>query len=87
MADAGKGRRLLLEWHETGGPPTAPPTRRGFGTRLIAVSVERELDGEIDLDFAETGLRVTLDIPLTALGVAHLSPLATAHLGTRSQRH
>lgn len=79
IADAGNSRRLLLEWRETGGPPTVPPTRRGFGTRLIAVSVERELDGEIDLDFAETGLRVALDVPLTALGAAHLSPLATTH--------
>ena len=79
IADAGKGLRLLLEWRETGGPPTAPPTRRGFGTRLIAVSVERELNGEIDLDFAEAGLRVALDVPLTALGAAHLSPLATTH--------
>lgn len=30
------GSRCLLEWQELGGPPVLPPTRKGFGTRLIA---------------------------------------------------
>ena len=27
--------RLVLRWTETGGPPVEPPTRRGFGTRVM----------------------------------------------------
>src|SRR5205807_2393160 len=26
---------LHIKWRETGGPPVKPPTRRGFGSRLI----------------------------------------------------
>jgi two-component sensor histidine kinase len=79
VASEGGGRRLRLDWTETGGPPAVSPARRGFGTRLITVSVERELDGEVSLDFATGGLHVAVDVPLTELGAAHLSPLATAH--------
>ena len=78
-ADEGRGRRLRLDWREAGGPPASPPARRGFGTRLIAVSVERELDGTVALDFASSGLHATVDVPLTDIGAGHLSPLATAH--------
>ena len=77
--DEGGERRLRLDWIESGGPPTIPPASRGFGTRLITVSVERELNGEITLNFAEDGLRVGVDVPLTHAGTGHLSPLATAH--------
>src|ERR1700730_2020077 len=27
--------RLVLRWTEKGGPPVEPPTRRGFGARVI----------------------------------------------------
>ncbi|MDO9426818.1 MAG: HWE histidine kinase domain-containing protein [Methylobacterium sp.] len=75
----GGDRRLRLDWIEANGPPAVPPERRGFGTRLITVSVERELDGQVTLDFAKAGLRVGVDVPLTGTGAVHLSPLATAH--------
>jgi two-component sensor histidine kinase len=29
------GERLRMAWRETGGPPVAPPSRNGFGSRLI----------------------------------------------------
>ena len=74
-------RRLHLDWAEGGGPPTAVPSRRGFGTRLIAVSVERELDGTVALDFAVEGLRCAIVVPLPESGASYMSPLAvpTAH--------
>ncbi|GJD75329.1 sensor histidine kinase [Methylobacterium goesingense] len=79
VAAAGGVGRLRLDWTETGGPPTSPPARRGFGTRLIAVSVERELDGTVSMDFAATGLRFSFEVPLGPLGAAHLSPLVIVH--------
>src|SRR4029453_8619367 len=30
--------RLNIDWAEIGGPPVAPPTRRGFGTKLLESS-------------------------------------------------
>ncbi|SDM55730.1 Two-component sensor histidine kinase, contains HisKA and HATPase domains [Methylobacterium phyllostachyos] len=59
-------RRLCLDWVEAGGPPTAEPARRGFGSRLIRANVERELAGRIEVDFASDGLRCWLDVPLAA---------------------
>ncbi|XYD11831.1 HWE histidine kinase domain-containing protein (plasmid) [Methylobacterium sp. NMS12] len=67
-------RRLLLDWVESGGPAVAAPTRRGFGSRLIAASVERELDGAFTFDFAADGLRCAVDVPLR-VGYAMMSPL------------
>ena len=57
-------RRLALEWRESGGPAVTPPTRQGFGMRLINGGVRRELDGTVRLDFAPAGLRCTLDVPI-----------------------
>ena len=48
--------RLELEWRESGGPPVSPPTRRGFGSRLIERSLARELHGEVTLLFDPDGL-------------------------------
>jgi len=59
--------RMDLTWTETGGPPVAPPTRRGFGSRLIERSLQGQLGGETHLDFAPAGLvcRVCLSLAAT----------------------
>jgi two-component sensor histidine kinase len=66
--------RLRLTWRESGGPAVAPPERRGFGTRLIAGGVGRELAGEVDIDFDVGGLRCRIDVPLAEVGSRMLSP-------------
>lgn len=48
--------RLHLEWRERGGPTVAPPSRRGFGSRLIKAAVENELQGQAEVDYASTGV-------------------------------
>jgi len=48
--------KLQLEWQELGGPPVAPPTRKGFGTRLLERLLMGELGGDIKIDYAPTGL-------------------------------
>jgi len=57
--------RLQLRWVERGGPRVVPPTRRGFGTRLIERSLAAELGGGASIDFAHTGVRCILGVPLT----------------------
>ena len=57
---------LRLAWRETGGPPTAPPMRKGFGSRLI----ERGLaGGEVRTTFDPAGLTCVLTTALSELGV------------------
>lgn len=62
------GERLQVRWTESGGPPVEPPTRRGFGTRLIAGGVQRELDGEVSLSYEVTGFRCSLEVPVERPG-------------------
>jgi two-component sensor histidine kinase len=60
-ADSGE---MVIVWRESGGPPVAPPARRGFGSRLLERGVAAELGGQVVLDFAPTGLICTIRAPL-----------------------
>ena len=53
-----------VEWQEIGGPPVATERRRGFGTELIEKIVAHELRQPVTLDFATTGVRCVLRIPI-----------------------
>jgi PAS domain S-box-containing protein len=64
LEDREGARRLHLTWRESGGPPVTAPTRRGFGTRLIERSLAQDLQGEVSITFAPTGLVCTVDAPL-----------------------
>ena len=61
----GAGDQLVLEWREEGGPPAAPPTRLGFGSRLI----ERGLigGGGVESHYLPTGFTTTMCALLTDL--------------------
>jgi PAS domain S-box-containing protein len=50
------GRSLTLRWSETGGPPVTPPTRSGFGTRVMEAMVQSQLNGTIRFDWRGEGL-------------------------------
>ena len=52
-------------WIESGGPPVKTPSRRGFGSRLLQQGLVIELDGAVDLDYAETGLKCTARLKLS----------------------
>ena len=58
------GNTLVIAWRETGGPPTAAPTRSGYGTSLIRDLIPHELGGTVDLVFAADGVRCDIEIPL-----------------------
>lgn len=63
-----EGGTLLLLWQERGGPPiTGAPLRRGFGTRMSAMSTEIQLGGEIHHEWEPEGLTMCIKVP-----VAHL---------------
>jgi two-component sensor histidine kinase len=74
VANADASKRLRLLWEETEGPPVKAPTRRGFGTRLIERSLAEDLDGQVRIEFASTGLVCSVDAPLV-VPEADLSPL------------
>jgi PAS domain S-box-containing protein len=55
---------LELLWREEGGPPVQPPTRKGFGSRLLERNLARELDGTAIIDYRPEGVacRITCGV-------------------------
>jgi two-component sensor histidine kinase len=68
---------LILQWTETGGPPSEPPSKTGFGSKVIDASIKRQLNGDIERDWSADGLRCVVRVP-----AEHFSPPAT-HLVAR----
>jgi PAS domain S-box-containing protein len=62
----GARQRLTLRWQERDGPPVTPPTRRGFGSRMIERGLANELGGEVQILYEPAGVVCTVDIPLEA---------------------
>ncbi len=62
---ANEGSRLDLTWIEDGGPPTAPPRRRGFGSRLIERNVRHDLAGKVETFYTSSGFKAEFSIPLS----------------------
>lgn len=58
----GDDGRLSLEWIEDGGPSVAPPTRRGFGMRVIQEVVGRQLGGQVRFDWARGCLTCRVEL-------------------------
>jgi PAS domain S-box-containing protein len=63
--DSQGGRHLTVLWEESGGPPVIPPTRRGFGSRLIARSFAADSGGRADVEYRPGGVRCVLQVPLS----------------------
>ncbi len=56
---------LEIMWLETAGPPVAPPSRRGFGTKLIELSLVRGLKAKVIREFLAAGVRCHISVPFT----------------------
>lgn len=60
-----RGRSLIMDWVEKNGPPTRRPRKSGFGTRLIDLVIQRQLNGEVIRNYSSEGLSVKMLVPLT----------------------
>jgi PAS domain S-box-containing protein len=54
---------LTMSWTERDGPPVSPPQRRGFGNTVIVSMAKTAVDGEVQLDYAPSGLVWRLTCP------------------------
>jgi len=59
-----RGMMLRFDWRELGGPLIRQPRRFGFGSRLMTVVIERQLNGKIQHEYRRQGLHAVLQIPL-----------------------
>ncbi len=55
----------VIEWTESGGPPVRPPKSGGFGSILIARSLDKIVGSSVEVAYPTTGLRVRIRIPKT----------------------
>ncbi|HWT52220.1 MAG TPA: MHYT domain-containing protein [Caulobacter sp.] len=62
--------RFVLEWREQDGPPVAPPSSPGFGSRLIRAAVQQDLAGTMDLRFDPSGLVFRVEAPAPPIATA-----------------
>lgn len=58
------GQELRLRWQEKNGPPVLPPSRTGFGSRLIQGNLAAEFDGVVELEYHPDGLACTIFAPV-----------------------
>jgi two-component sensor histidine kinase len=58
-----QGARVILCWREENGPPVTPPSKKGFGSRVIERGLALELGGTTLLDYRPDGVVCTIDIP------------------------
>jgi PAS domain S-box-containing protein len=56
---------LMFSWREIGGPLVTPPSKKGFGSRLIGSSLSAF--GDVSLHYLPEGLALELDAPLLKL--------------------
>lgn len=77
---------LVLSWREKGGPAVEPPERRGFGSTLIRQSVERQLGGELRIDWRPEGLSAWLRLPADQIGGSEAKPAPRAAEPSRPHR-
>ena len=60
---AASPRTIGLEWRETGLSGLQTPTRRGFGAKLIEATAQRDLGGEVEIEFAAEGVCYRFEFP------------------------
>ena len=61
------GVRLHFTWSEHDGPEVRPPSRQGFGSRLIQRSLAADLQASVDHAYLPSGVVLRLEAPLAAL--------------------
>lgn len=65
VTDLNAPQTLAFSWRESGGPEVQPPTRKGFGSKLVLSSLQGY--GTVSLDYHSSGLVMELRAPLPKL--------------------
>ena len=63
----GSHQEFRLNWTEADGPLVTPPTRRGFGSRMIEQALASYFNGSAELAYEPSGLIFELKAPLADL--------------------
>jgi PAS domain S-box-containing protein len=55
---------LRFHWRESGGPPVKPPSRQGFGSRLLQRVLITQVQAEVETDYDPGGFSLTMRAPI-----------------------
>jgi PAS domain S-box-containing protein len=58
-----EGEVFCMSWIERNGPPVSQPKRRGFGSMVVDPMVKQTVNGEVQLDYALSGVAWNLTCP------------------------
>lgn len=59
-----EARRFTFSWVEQGGPSVMPPTRTGFGSRMIERVMAQHIRGTAKIDYRPAGVMFAIDAPM-----------------------
>lgn len=74
--------KFVLSWEESGGPPVVPPTRSGYGRKIIEDTIRRI--GKHQIDYATAGMKYRMEAPLEKVGWVIAQPGASKAEKARS---
>ncbi len=60
----GDSPRLTITWTERSGPVVQTPSRKGFGTQMMEGILSTQLNGDVRIDYAPSGLVCRINTPL-----------------------
>lgn len=60
-------QNFSLTWCEAGGPPVKPPSRKGFGSRMVERMLAAEFNGQVEIMYEPTGVQCRLEGTLDRL--------------------
>ena len=75
-----------MSWIESGGPPVAKPTRRGFGSTVIDDMLRMSIGCDAEIDFAPTGFVWRIGCPVAGLIESDVGPLPRPNGTVPSQK-
>lgn len=67
IIDGEGSERLRFQWEEAGGPAVVPPTRTGFGSRMIERALAVEIGGAAEIHYRPAGILFQATSPLNEI--------------------
>ena len=64
VADLGRAHTIVVGVSPPSGPPVPPPSRQGFGSRLLQRVLSTQVQAEVTTDYAPGGFALTMRAPI-----------------------
>lgn len=65
--EQGESPQMRFHWSEMDGPPVSPPSRRGFGSRVMEDAIAVELGGKASVDYRPGGILYEIVAPIARM--------------------